>query len=1180
MAEQKQEKKTFKWGEQEYLLDDLLKLHADQENHYYNFARNKGQYDDTSLAGLRSAIASRINAVKEGKAFGADGVLDTDTADNIKIQTQKKGLLKKAKYVDQDNTEWAKYYLNQLVKNLKPYQADKKKDTGGYNEASHNFAAYLTGQGLNAKDVFEKYDKKDENNPDNPRSFAERRALLRQHVQGFRDWRAGKQFDMTKNDNEWDDNLDADLDKFLQDFDTLDNNALTAALRKYGAGDAYTTAFTSDRWDLSKTNEQLAAEQKAAAEKKKKEKEVNDYKQYVKDLHNSFKNSSGLNLGGSTYFTTKGDGLFTMNDDEYQTWLNTHTNDKDAYMANLQKNYLANPFNTDYASEYLTLADRFGGLKEVNIDGKVYKYDPRTIDRQNNRFVAVDPESGEIRHAFIGDIQEEMENLKRKWRINNGYEDEAERYATYNEEGGVLSMQTGGGFNLAQAVNRDLEQRNKAKATENGRSEEQQKALDRVVSNGDDSFTSEKASIGQPDAGFTGADVARLVSIGADITSMFLDPVTGTAVGIGSTLTNFGADIADDGFQWSDVGNLGIGLGLDLVGAIPLFGDAVGTGTKITRNLIKWAPRAMVAMSAYQGVKNFDGMMESWGKITSGDKNQKLTVQDWRNIAQSIGLITGATRAIKNKAAQSSMKRQAKIDDVVGVNVRNKQTGQIEKILVDGDTAKNIKAAQGDKTKIEAELNKLEGYKDKFGADKDFEINTKGGGWQSPWGKTGTAADGSTERGFRSMRKEGRADVTDVYDFSRVQGYSGSTGYQIPGVSNWLNAKHQALINRLNPGLAQHNLRGVITSDAIDAQYKQLLKDQGIDDQVALLQEQMASRTKAQQGRQSRLDAAQTALDAAQAKVQGKPTEAQLTADKAAIESTMAGMPDLNKLNNAQQQVTSLQQKLDALKQQRRTLYSEEAGHVSALQEKGRIASEAIVDANKQLVTATNKQKRMAKAVKTAEAKFKQKYPQKVKRGDPNYKQYQQELRALNKAKAELTAQQQAVTDIQTSIQNNTRINTEAGVNTQKVRSAYQQRHAKLQQQRQALQQQLADPQLQALAQQYASTHQAYTQHRQRLNDINASLADHAAVQNAQNRVNIHQRQLAKYDPATRHTHAYSQLETMLQNLQQSHAQLGGRQLNWDMAELLKQYNVNNAFKQGGSINRNKINKFLNYAKG
>jgi hypothetical protein len=29
---------------------------------------------------------------------------------------------------------------------------------------------------------------------------------------------------------------------------------------------------------------------------------------------------------------------------------------------------------------------------------------------------------------------------------------------------------------------------------------------------------------------------------------MFLDPITGTAVGLGSSLTNFGADIADDGF--------------------------------------------------------------------------------------------------------------------------------------------------------------------------------------------------------------------------------------------------------------------------------------------------------------------------------------------------------------------------------------------------------------------------------------------------------------------------------------------------------------------------------------------------------------------------------------------------------------------------------------------------------
>jgi hypothetical protein len=37
-----EERKTFKWGDQEYLLDDLLKLHAQYENNYYDFARNRG----------------------------------------------------------------------------------------------------------------------------------------------------------------------------------------------------------------------------------------------------------------------------------------------------------------------------------------------------------------------------------------------------------------------------------------------------------------------------------------------------------------------------------------------------------------------------------------------------------------------------------------------------------------------------------------------------------------------------------------------------------------------------------------------------------------------------------------------------------------------------------------------------------------------------------------------------------------------------------------------------------------------------------------------------------------------------------------------------------------------------------------------------------------------------------
>ena len=267
MAEIKQEKQTFKWGDSEYLLDDLLKLHSEQEQNFYNFARTKGAYDDVALTGLRSALTNRINAVKSGKAFSADGVLDTDTVDNTSIQTQKKGLFKKEKYVEQDNTEWAKYYLNKLVGQLKPYQREDTTSSKDWDISKHGFEAYLKGQGLDARDVFEKYDLRDENNPDAARSYTQRDELLRKHLGNYKTWLENKGFDFTKNDNEWDDNYMSTLDSVING-DWNDRTALAASLRKLGAGN-YALAFTSDKWDLTKSNADMAADAKKAEADKK-----------------------------------------------------------------------------------------------------------------------------------------------------------------------------------------------------------------------------------------------------------------------------------------------------------------------------------------------------------------------------------------------------------------------------------------------------------------------------------------------------------------------------------------------------------------------------------------------------------------------------------------------------------------------------------------------------------------------------------------------------------------------------------------------------------------------------------------------------------------------------------------------------------------------------------------------
>ena len=1129
MAEQ--ERKTFKWGDQEYLLDDLLKLHAAQENNFYDFARNRGQYDDNALMGLRQAITNRINAVKSGEAFEGDGVLGTDKVDNTRIQTQKKGLFRKEKYVDQDNTEWAKYYLNKLVGGLKSYKKEEKAPDNLWNLDKHGFGAYLKSLGYTPQSIFEGYDKRDANNPEAKRGFTERDNHSFTNLQA---WRNGlKDYDFTKDDNPHNDTLMARVDAFLKDPNAYDRVQRGALLREVGAGD-YVDAYTSDRWDLSKSNSQLDAEAKAAEEKRKKEEEINRYKQYVKDTHSAFKSLSDNNFGG-TYFTSPGDGLFTMSDSEYESWLNTHTNDKDAYMRNLQESYYKNPFDTKIAGEYLPLAARFGALKDVTIDGKAYKYDPRTIDRTKNRFVAFDPDTGETRHAFLGDIEEEMQALKRKWRIANGYEDEADKYTAYNEKGGILTMQTGGGFNLAQAVNRDLEERNKNRAKETGNTEKVQKARDRVVSNGDDSFTSEEASIGQPDAGFTAAEKVRLGSILADIGSLILDPISGTAVGLVSTGANFVADVMDDGMQLSDWGNLAVNAGFDLLGAIPIFGDAVGTGAKITRKLAKFAPRVMAGLAAYQGVANFDGMMDSFSKFLSDDKDQKLTVQDWRNIAQGVSLVTGGVRATRNKVAQHKMKKQAKVDGVLGINVRNRN-GDIEQILVDGKTAEHIKKNRNNIEEIEKTLNGIEGYEGKFGAGKDYEINTKNGKWQNPFGKDDL--DGWQWRGFR---KPGMADINHHYDFNRVRGYASSLGLTPPVAGKFVNNIHKNMAEGLNrrPVVAE-NLQGKMSKTDIDADYKQLLKDQGIDTQIDALKKEMGVRNQYQTSAKEKLTKAQEAFNTNQNRTRNLASEADLQANKTLYESQIAGMPDHKTLRDASDAYNNNKRIVDSYKAETQRLSDVRNRLLSQVRSNPKVKAlnKRIKDINTRLAEINNKPRKSKKDL--------------------------QEESTLTK---ELQAKIKDL-DVKT-VQAEKRINAKFNREQARLTSEYNQARGKMN-----------------TAKPVADMKAKLTEYQGKLKGVENDLATYADVRAQepilQQRVDRWQNYLNARNPQSAHTKAYTDLQNMLNNLRTTHSQIGGRNLSWDMDDILKQYNLkpSEVFKQGGSINRNKINKFLNYAKG
>ena len=1153
MAENKQEKRTLKWGDSEYLVDDILKAHAAQENSFYDFARNRGQYDETALAGLRTAIANRINAVKEGRSFDADGVLEGDVVDNTSIQTQKKGLFKKDKYVDQDNTEWAKYYLNKLVGNLTPYQREAIKESGGWDITKHGLASYLTGQGLNAQDIFEKYDGRDPNNPSAARGFTQRDAKLREKLSEYKTWLEGKGFDFTKNDNEWDNDFMTTLSNLVNNKDWSDRVALSASLRKLGAGDAYTSAFTSDRWDLSKSNEDIETERKAAADKKKKEEMDKAWGDEKARRYGIYAGLSDLRSGQMQQYLGK-DKIFDATDEDIDYHMASKkisgAEAEKAYWDNLDSQYAKNPYDISVAQLILPMRARQGALKSIDSgDYSGWNYDPTTINDSRQSVMAFNPTTGKMEEIFIGHLTSDWARIKNQFMQKQGYTDPL---AAFAKEGGVLEFQTGGTFSSYDYIQSYKKSKNAERAKETGNSEEVQKARDRVVSNGDDSLISDQPTLANPDAGFTAAERVRLGSIAADIGSIFLDPITGVAVGLGSTGANFIADIADDGFQLEDVKNLGINAGFDLLGAIPLFGDALGTGAKITRKLAKYAPRVMAGLAAFQGVKNFDGMMESWSKFASGDKDKKLTVQDWRNIAQSISLVTGGIRAGKNKAQQSKMRKEARVDGVLGINVRNKN-GDIEQILVDGKTAERVRDAKGSTTEITKILNDLDDFKGKFGESGDYTVVTKNdGAWQSPVHRRELQdGSGNKEWEYQGFRKQGAADVNEFYDFSRVSsGYGAGTGFKLGKFSDKLNAWHQHLVAKANnAGVTKRQLdrRGKLTNEDIAAEQTKLLTDNGVEAQVGKIKAAVEAHKKAAANIEQHINKTNTAL-AEQQRLAGGDD---LVARQADAEARLRGLSDNDAINKARNDIEHYQAIIRNNKTTRTELSTRRAQQMADAESgiKGKVTKKQaeIDDLKKALISAKS---RLAAAKKAD-----------VKKGiTRSHKKLEQRVRdietSINTAKA----------DLKTLKKNNPKDLADALARIQSnFNRAYKDLDASTRNAKGSI----------ATAQPVAAQRKAYSE---------AYAQQQAAIagQELQKKLDNLRGRKSAHDPTTTHTRAYKNLETTLNNLRASNPTIGGKTVAWDMAEILKRYGINasDVFKQGGSINRNKINKFLNYAKG
>ena len=238
----------------------------------------------------------------------------------------------------------------------------------------------------------------------------------------------------------------------------------------------------------------------------------------------------------------------------------------------------------------------------------------------------------------------------------------------------------------------------KARAKATGKTYQQQKAADTVNQE------------------LTGADIARLTGVGLDIGSMIAAyaPGYGTAIsavaGLGSTAANLGADLSDGTMStWDAIKNAGINVGFDVLG---LFGG-VGKGGKIAKTLVRYTPRILAAIGTMQGLKNAPEIMASFKRLTN-DGYSALTVQDWQNISQGIGLVTGIGGAAGRKL-RNYKKTTDHTWDQVGLYMNKKGTKNKTMFTFKGEDAKAIRNA-----KNSAEIKAIT---DKYAKLRNYELS-------------------------------------------------------------------------------------------------------------------------------------------------------------------------------------------------------------------------------------------------------------------------------------------------------------------------------------------------------------------------------------------------------------------------------------------------------------------------
>lgn len=719
-------KPTYKYGEKEIDLNSYIQNLGNNVSGYLDNMHSdwsEGQREEfmnsfnTYLSGLKDQLktgSSRFSTDNFGTITDNEGTLSNTDNDGIdpvnsqyyyndkgeRITTDDYNLLK-----DRKKKNYKAFQANQEVAKYFKLIGDKSKSVAEqsplkeFNLGEHGFQKYFAnkynpGNGEWNADIILNLDQYDEAtgkrlNTNRQKRLSDDIAEYLNNLDENIDWEKSK-WKSKEGYINFVNGLLPKINDGLTDQDYLD-------LGQLGLTRDFLHPFVTTERDPNITDEQREAEKKKKEEEEKQQqnKAYNDY--MINLRQNGIDNITYTD--SNPYQIQKPIDHYNFETGDFNsTAFSEMMGDREleAYM----KNMTTNPFQKNIDNFLGAMLAR--GLENETVkqvqDGKyagMYMFDTSYGggDKGHYRRLMYDPTKNQLFYGFMGDVGEYADQIRKKYMQDNNISsgEQAQEYSLF-KEGGVIKMQHGSWTDWVKAGNHE---ELKERASQSGKTVKQQAASERYIN-------SDNKSLANPNAGFTEDEWARLIAAGADVGSAVAAVIPGVGTvgslvaGLGSTGANFIADAMDDQVSAGDMWkNLGINVGFDLAGIIPV-GGAASKFAKITRSIANLAPKAIATISTIGGLANAGTYIDSWKKMGN---NEKMTAEDWKNIGESITLLTGTTAAtavgIKNRKNWSKARNLNKtLKDKVAVEMTDAQ-GNTKNVLFSGEDAKAIRDAKG-----------------------------------------------------------------------------------------------------------------------------------------------------------------------------------------------------------------------------------------------------------------------------------------------------------------------------------------------------------------------------------------------------------------------------------------------------------------------------------------------------